>query len=437
MKKRLNQRFVIIAATAIVVTTVCAMFLFFHFLTEQIYDDLRANAHVIETFEPEQLEQKLNYDLSEDGLRITIVASDGSVVYDSAQDAATMENHAKRPEIKEALQNGEGTSMRRSKTSSVHTFYYATKMDNGEVLRIGKESGSIYRYLTSLLILIVIISILILLVCIWFSHILTRRLVEPIEKLADNLVMVDDSAVYEEMRPFISTIKKQHMDILNHARMRQEFTANVSHELKTPLTAISGYAELIESGMTNEEDTRHFAGEIHQSAERLQVLINDTIKLSELDDSNLELELEPIDLYECAKKCLESLKIPASKNEVELIQEGTSVPMSANKTLIDELLYNLCSNAIRYNKKGGKVTVTTAVEDGRPMLLVADTGIGIPKEHQSRVFERFYRVDKSRSKSTGGTGLGLAIVKHIVAQHGAQISLTSEEGVGTEVKVVF
>ena len=281
------------------------------------------------------------------------------------------------------------------------------------------------------------VGLCVFLVCAFFAKRMTKRFVEPIEKMADNIVLVDEREVYEEMRPFVSMIKQQHMDILNHAQMRQEFTANVSHELKTPLTAISGYAELIASGMTNESDTEHFANEIHRSAERLQSLINDIIKLSELDNSDLKLEFEPIDLYALATTCIDQMQIAAQKNEVTLLQEGEPVTINGNKTLIEELLYNLCSNAVRYNKKGGSVTVITGMKNHRPALTVRDTGIGIPKEQQDRVFERFYRVDKSRSKSTGGTGLGLAIVKHIVVQHEAQIELSSEEGVGTEVTVIF
>ena len=281
------------------------------------------------------------------------------------------------------------------------------------------------------------VGLCVFLVCAFFAKRMTKRFVEPIEKMADNIVLVDEREVYEEMRPFVSMIKQQHMDILNHAQMRQEFTANVSHELKTPLTAISGYAELIASGMTNESDTEHFANEIHRSAERLQSLINDIIKLSELDNSDLKLEFEPIDLYALATTCIDQMQIAAQKNEVTLLQEGEPVTINGNKTLIEELLYNLCSTAVRYNKKGGSVTVITGMKNQRPALTVRDTGIGIPKEQQDRVFERFYRVDKSRSKSTGGTGLGLAIVKHIVVQHEAQIELSSEEGVGTEVTVIF
>ena len=189
--------------------------------------------------------------------------------------------------------------------------------------------------------------------------------------------------------------------------------------------------------MTNEADTRHFADEIHRSAERLQALINDIIKLSELDSTDRQFETEPLDLAEMVTECLESLKVAAERQEVTLLQAGVPAEIMGNRTLIEELIYNLCSNAIRYNKKGGNVTVTTEYQDGHAILRVKDTGIGIPKEHQGRVFERFYRVDKSRSKSTGGTGLGLAIVKHIIAQHNAQIKLTSEEGKGTEMIVTF
>ena len=189
--------------------------------------------------------------------------------------------------------------------------------------------------------------------------------------------------------------------------------------------------------MTNEQDTQHFASEIHRSAERLQRLINDIIKLSELDDSDLKLEFETVDLYEMAESCISHMEMQAQKNEVTLLLEGTSTLISGNKTLIEELIYNLCSNAVRYNKRGGSVTIKAMIENDRPIISVKDTGIGIPKDQQDRIFERFYRVDKSRSKSTGGTGLGLAIVKHIVAQHDAQIILNSEEGVGTEIKVIF
>ena len=327
--------------------------------------------------------------------------------------------------------------MRKSTTSTKHTFYYAMRTDDGKVLRIGKDSNSIYSLIIKMVYLTLSVGFCVFVLCTVLAHRLTKRLVAPIEKMADNIVLLEENDVYDEMKPFVATIKQQHVDILKHSQMRQEFTANVSHELKTPLTAISGYAELIASGMTSGEDTIHFATEIHKSAERLQYLINDIIKLSELDSDDTKIEFETLDLHEMALNCQAMMEIPAEKNEVTVEVQGDSAEIRGNRNLIDELIYNLCSNAVRYNKKGGKVTIMTGTENGYPMLTVKDTGIGIPKEAQKRVFERFYRVDKSRSKSTGGTGLGLAIVKHIVAQHEAQISLESEEGAGTEIKVTF
>lgn len=433
MKKKINSKFMLIAAIAIVVTAICSMLLFYRILESQIFDDLKANAHVISMMNLAELPDNLG----DDGLRVTLIESDGSVLYDSFEDQTTMENHKDRPEVKRALTKGEGEAIRTSQTSSKHTFYYAMQLSDGEILRVAKESNSIYHFIFTMAGLIVILGFVVFLICAFFAHRLTGGLVAPIEKLADNITLTDESQAYEEIRPFISMIKQQHIDILNHAQMRQEFTANVSHELKTPLTAISGYAELILSGMTNEKDTIHFASEIHSSADRLQALINDIIKLSELDDSDLKLEFELVNLYDLGKNCIASMEMQAQKSEVTMEQLGTSVWMNGNKTLLDELIFNLCSNAVRYNKRGGSVTITTTTEQERPVLIVKDTGIGIPKDQQDRVFERFYRVDKSRSKSTGGTGLGLAIVKHIVAQHEAQIFLTSEEGVGTEIKVVF
>lgn len=437
MKKKLNAKFMLIAAIAIIATAASAIIMFYSILVDQIYDDLKANAHIVSMIGVSEIPEALEKQLAVDSIRITLIDEDGEVLYDSAQNQENMGNHKARPEVVRALATGEGRGMRKSITSTKHTFYYALRLSDNTVLRLAKESESIYHLRWNMIAMIMLVGVMVLVICALFAQRLTQRIVEPIEKMATNIVLVDEGEVYEEMRPFISTIKQQHMDILDHAQMRQEFTANVSHELKTPLTAISGYAELIYSGMTNEQDTKHFASEIHSSAERLQSLINDIIKLSELDDEDLKLEFEPVDLYEMGRNCIKQMELPAQKNEVTLRQEGKSVTINGNKMLMEELFYNLCSNAVRYNKHGGSVTILTDEEDGHPVVYVKDTGIGIPKDQQDRVFERFYRVDKSRSKLTGGTGLGLAIVKHIVAQHDAQIELTSEENVGTEIKIIF
>ena len=438
MKKKINIQFMAVSALAVVITAITSMLLFYSIFKNQVFDDIKAYAHMIQSFDIEYWDAQENKErLEQDGLRITLIKENGKVIYDSIANPALMENHKKRPEVKEALEKGEGKAVRWSATSSLHTLYYAEKLENGQILRVGKDSENIFRIMIDTVSIVLALSVLIVLVCVLFSHILTKRILMPIERLASNLDGVNQENIYEEIKPFIQTIKEQHINILNSAKMRQEFTANVSHELKTPLTAISGYAELIGSGMADEKDTRRFAEEIHHSSDRLLTLINDIIKLSELDYEDLEFDFEQVDLYQTAQNCLNTIKIQADRQDVTLKLEGEHCTVAANRNLMDELMYNLCSNAVRYNNPGGSVTVTVETVSGRTMLSVRDTGIGIPKEHQERVFERFYRVDKSRSKQSGGTGLGLAIVKHIVAQHNAEISLESEPGKGTEIKVLF
>ena len=440
MKKKINIRFIMIAALAIVVTALSAMLVYYNILKEQVFGDLKAYAHVIELLNIDDLAagiEKDPYNPIDDDLRITLIGAEGEVLYESLLNKDEMDNHNERPEIIEAREKGEGEAIRYSATSGTHTFYYAERLQNGNVLRIGRDSVSVNRIMVNTLVIVLVIALCILFVCMGISHYLTKKLVEPIEKLATNIMLVDVNNVYEEIRPFVNTIKEQHVNIINNAQLRQEFTANVSHELKTPLTAISGYAELIGNGMTGKEDTIRFSNEIHSNANRLLSLINDIIKLSELDEADHQMEMERIDLYKLAENCVQMMQVTAEKQGIRLILQGESTMVMANKGLMDEVFYNLCSNAIRYNKPGGSVTVTVGTKDERPFLSVADTGIGIPRECQERVFERFYRVDKSRSKSTGGTGLGLAIVKHIVAQHNAALHLDSELGEGTTIEIVF
>ena len=440
MKKKINIRFIMIAALAIVVTALSAMLVYYNILKEQVFGDLKAYAHVIELLNIDDLAagiEKDPYNPIDDDLRITLIGAEGEVLYESLLNKDEMDNHNERPEIIEAREKGEGEAIRYSATSGTHTFYYAERLQNGNVLRIGRDSVSVNRIMVNTLVIVLVIALCILFVCMGISHYLTKKLVEPIEKLATNIMLVDENNVYEEIRTFVNTIKEQHVNIINNAQLRQEFTANVSHELKTPLTAISGYAELIGNGMTGKEDTIRFSNEIHSNANRLLSLINDIIKLSELDEADHQMEMERIDLYKLAENCVQMMQVTAEKQGIRLTLQGESTMAMANKGLMDEVFYNLCSNAIRYNKPGGSVTVTVGTKDERPFLSVADTGIGIPKECQERVFERFYRVDKSRSKSTGGTGLGLAIVKHIVAQHNAALHLDSELDEGTTIEIVF
>ena len=437
MKKKINLQLMTIAVIAIITTMLLVSAVCYDLFRGQILEDLKTYAHLLKAADAVTPFENSRYDFGLDNLRITIIGADGSIIYENCADASEMGNHASRPEIVDAFAKGEGQAVRKSTTLDRSSFYYAVKIDDGSVIRVSKEADSIWRVFAKAMPAIALITLVLIILCIFISHFLTNSLIEPIEKIARNVDKLEELDTYEELAPFIETIRKQHEDIMKNAGMRQEFTANVSHELKTPLTSISGYAELIENGMASEEDIRRFAGEIHHNSNRLLTLINDVIRLSELDVVELPETLESIDLYDVAETCVSMLQINSENHGVTLNFEGEHCMVHSEKQMMEELVYNLCDNAIRYNNEGGKVEVAVRPEGGKVYLVVKDTGIGIPKEHQERIFERFYRVDKSRSKSTGGTGLGLAIVKHIVAKNNARMELESEAGKGTKVTVIF
>ena len=320
------------------------------------------------------------------------------------------------------------------------TYYHAILLDDGTILRVSTSARSIMNIFVSSIPFMLIVMIVIAGVCVILANKLTKNLMAPIEKVSndlENAATIQSETEYKELVPFLNTIRLQHESVLAAVKSRQDFTANVSHELKTPLTAISGYAELIENNMVDEKQRIGFAGEIRKNADRLVSLINDIIRLSELDHSDDTKGFEQVDLCKIAKECVDNLGVSAAKQNIQLNFDGTGCKMHGNSHMLVELVENLCQNAIRYNNPGGTVNVTVHKLGGKTVLTVEDNGIGIPKDQQERVFERFYRVDKSRSKETGGTGLGLAIVKHIVELHDAKITLDSEVGHGTTIKVEF
>lgn len=438
MKRKINARFVLLTVMSVVLTLILATMAYYELFKKEVLADLRSYTYVLQHARVfDNITEVQEYTLSDTDVRITLVDPDGSVQYDNQADAADMDNHENRPEIAEALKKGYGEAIRHSDTIDRSLFYYALRLDNGSVLRVGKESGSIWSVFASIFPWIVGIGFLLIEIGLILSHYLTLQLLEPIERMANDMDHLDSMTVYKEMIPFTTKIRKQHEDIIKNAKMRQDFTANVSHELKTPLTSISGYSELIENGMATDADVVRFAAEIHKNSMRLLTLINDIIRLSELDVSEQTLMTQEVDLYEIAKTCVNMLQINGEKHDVSINLYGTSCIINANREMMEELVYNLCDNAIRYNNAGGSVSVWVTREKEHVVLAVNDTGIGIPKEDQERIFERFYRVDKSRSKSTGGTGLGLAIVKHIVEQHGAKLEVESRLGEGTQIRVIF
>ena len=436
MRKLILTDFVVLLAAAIVATTMIMTLLTYSIFENRVIDDLSMDARVIAAMMENGEALKVLAEIK-DALRVTIVLPSGEVVYDNRVDTAGMDNHAHRREIKLAMENGEGYDVRESETLDRNTFYYAMRLTDGSVLRAAKEASSIWNIYLRAAPLIVLIAVLLIALSAGATNALTRRVVEPIRRMTEKTDAEKEIKVYPELAPLLSKIHSQHEEIIRSADMRAEFTANVSHELKTPLTSITGYAELIESGMAEGEMIKRFAGEIHKNASRLLTLINDTIRLSQMDEDRNVIEREIMDPAVIAENVAEQLRMSAEKHWVTLSVDAKPCLISADRRMIEELIHNLCDNAIRYNVRGGSVRLTVRPIKEHVLVMVQDTGIGISREHQERVFERFYRVDKSRSKATGGTGLGLAIVKHIAARHDAKITMKSELGRGTTIMVKF
>lgn len=439
MKRKLYLRMTLVSVVMMLITMTVTVAMFYNLFSEQVMEDLKTHVHILKTTEAVLDYVEKGFDPKIDNLRITVIDKDGEVKYDSNADIGTMDNHVNRPEIKQALKTGEGNAERKSNTLDKTTYYYAEKMENGQVLRVAKEVGSMWQFFMKILPVLFFEFVIAIVVCFVVSKMLAKRLVEPIENLAQNLDEDTEIETYAEIKPFLDKIHSQHKALKKSANLRQDFTANVSHELKTPLASISGYAELIETGMAKEDDIQRFAGEIHKSSIRLLSLINDIIELSELDVMDGEMSITDMNLTEEALNCVNMLQMNASKHGVTITfdKKSDDCVIKANKDMIQEVIFNLCDNAIRYNKKDGKVEVSVTQKGNNISLKVKDNGIGIPKKEQKRVFERFYRVDKARSKKTGGTGLGLAIVKHIAEQHKAEILIESQPNEGTTISVIF
>ncbi|MFR2021597.1 MAG: ATP-binding protein, partial [Christensenellales bacterium] len=403
----------------------------------RVMDDLEAYGRMFAVEMNGEAEMQSALHSLEEDIRVTLVHADGTVYYDNFADPNAMDNHANRPEIRQALENGSGSDIRNSSTVDQSAFYYAVRLKNGDVMRLAQEASNIWSVYFRSMPLIMLLAAGMACVSLYLAHLLTARLVQPIERMTAHLNNVSGVARYPELEPFMDMIEQQHEEILRSANMRVEFTANVSHELKTPLTSISGYAELIESGMAQGEQAKTFAAEIHKSANRLLTLINDIIRSSQMDAPMPDLKSELVDLAQIATNTFEQLEMSARKADVTLQLDPKPAMVEADRQMLYEVIYNLCDNAIRYNVHGGSVKLEVRPIRDKVIVCVQDTGIGISPENQEHVFERFYRVDKSRSKATGGTGLGLAIVKHIAVKHNAQIELESELGRGTKISVIF
>ena len=440
-----------------VIAALCAVYftmrVFEGEMTDQLKSQLRENLRLIETAyvgetigdEPQKLAKFASKDL-----RITLIDSKGGILYDSDAEAVKMENHNDREEVIDAFAKGVGEDLRYSSTLQAKVFYFAKRLNDDNVLRLGMRQANLQQVFSKTIPYLIVLLAAIVAASILIAIGLSRAFISPLQKLVDQLgtpELMSIENVYKEIAPLVNTIRKQDLELqltieqLSNEKqkithLKDEFTANASHELKTPLTSISGYAELIENDIAKPEDVKVFAGKIHKEALRLQSIANDIITLSKLDGQQGELfDLnEKVNLWNVAHGCVEDLSLNANKKSVQLALEGDkAAEILGNSKLLYEMVFNLVDNSIRYTEPGGKVAVV--VEPGT--IVVKDTGIGIPEECQSRIFERFYRVDKSRSKETGGTGLGLAIVKHIAEVLHATIHLNSTVGLGTEVRIGF
>ena len=548
MTNRIFRSTVFVAAVVLLCSLVSIMGCLYGYFDDaqvsQLKDELNIAAAGTEQGGREFLER-----LNSDRFRLTWVAADGTVLYDTHGEESRMENHAQREEIREALETGTGESLRHSDTLMERTVYEAKRLSDGTVLRISVSLQTMLILVLGMLHPVCVVALLAIVLSLILANRMSRKIVEPLNDLDLDHPLENDA--YEELAPLLRRISQQHAQIdsqlhrlqrktdefqqitasmreglvlmdaeqtvlsinptarrlfgadegcigkafcmvdrkrdmsaaiecafrnghhetkawrggreyqfalsriesgekviglvilaiditeaHNAERNRREFSANVSHELKTPLQSIIGSAELLESGVVKNEDIPRFVGNIRKEAARLVLLIEDVIRLSHLDEG-VEIPKEEIDLLDIAQETAASLQIQAQKKNVEIRVSGERCSVWGVRGLVYEIVRNLCDNAVKYNIEGGKVEVSVKNADGHTVLCVADTGIGIPQEHQSRVFERFYRVDKSHSRQSGGTGLGLSIVKHAVQYHNARLNLQSAPGVGTTITVMF
>lgn len=548
MTKKIFQSILLVAGCVLLASLLIIMgFLYDYFggvEENQLRDELSLAAAAVEDGGTDYLSR-----LTADRCRLTWIAADGSVLYDTKTNAESLENHASRAEVSQALATGTGESTRYSSTLMEKTMYYAQRLDDGTVLRISISRATVGMIAVGMIQPLLIVLIVALILSGLLARRLSRRIVDPLNSL--DLEHPLDNDAYEELSPLLKRIHRQHVEIQTQLRElrektdeftqitgsmreglvlldehgsilsisaaaqalfgadaqcvgrdfltiersheisaaiqaaaadghsevraeragrvyqfdisritsdgkflgtvilafditeqefaernRREFTANVSHELKTPLQGIIGSAELIENGMVKPEDLPRFVGHIHAEAARLVTLIDDIIRLSQLDGGDA-MPTEPVDLLAVSQEAAENLHDAAAARNVTVSVTGQPAVLPGVRRLIYEIVYNLCDNAIKYNRDGGRVDVTVAADAGGSSITVADTGIGIAPEHQARVFERFYRVDKSHSKASGGTGLGLSIVKHAVQYHHGRIELESTPGTGTTIRVVF
>lgn len=444
MKKKILSHTSIMIILTVILTFIAASFVMYDKFDSAMKKSVRDEAEYVKVGMEEAGEGYLNENVGKaTGTRITLTDEVGNVLYDNEADAAKLPNHSDRPEFVKAMEDGQGEVVRYSETLAQQTFYYAVKLSDGKILRLAKTTDSVFHTLLSSFVWLGLLMILIILVEIVLVQKQTQNLIEPVNNL--DLEHPLDNVCYEELRPLLMRVDQQNKQIASQLEelkkteaVRREFSANVSHELKTPLMSISGYAELMMNGMVRPENIADFSGRIYKEANRLGNLVADIIQLSRLDEQQDQVvSMENVDLDELAEDVVNNLRDHAKKKDISIEYHGVPVTIQGVRHVLYEMLYNIADNAVRYTNQGGHIHIYVGKKGGRPFYRVEDDGIGIPKEEQKRIFERFYRVDKSHSRQTGGTGLGLSIVKHGATLHHAQINVDSDLGKGTKMELLF
>ncbi|MCR4735314.1 MAG: hypothetical protein K5829_09965 [Treponema sp.] len=419
---------------------ICA-FLFisnmYNYFEEQIFHELESESVFLEApVLDNNLESLRNLKTKN---RITLIHADGSVYFDNTVDEKGMENHALREEFLGARQKGTSSISRFSSTMTEKTLYYAKLLPTGDVLRISCNQHSVWVLLLGMSQLLLVMLVIAIIISGISASLISKKVVEPLNSI--DLDNPEKSEVYEELKPFTKRIAEENFEKAQREELRQQFSANVSHELKTPLTSISGFAEILKAGGTDEKTTKDFSTTIYEESQRMITLVNDIIKLSKLDEESISLEKEDLSLRELCREIISVLSPVAKVKRLTIRLSGDSGQIHGVEPVIYEMLYNLIDNAIKYNKEDGNVLIDIkeSIHQQNPtvILSVSDTGIGIPVGEQERIFERFYRIDKSRSKELGGTGLGLSIVKHAAKYHDASVLVESQEGKGSTFTVIF
>ena len=436
MRKKIQRSMVMVLAVTLLLSYIILTLLLYNqnlsILESEVRQEAKYIRAAINISGSQYLEEMDDVDWT---TRVTQIDEKGDVLYDTRRDGSTLENHSGRKEVKEALATGEGEDVRMSDTVGQEMYYYALLLDDGTVLRASKSMDGLIRTALGNLPVMAGLAAIMLVLAYFLAKWQTKRLVRPIYEL--DLEHPLENKTYDELTPFLEAMDRQNKEKEAVANMRKEFSANVSHELKTPLTSISGYAEIMKNGMVRPEDIPLFSERIYKEARRLITLVEDIIKLSKLDEESVELEKEEVDLYELTREIISRLSPQASQKNIRMEVAGEPVKYFGIRQILDEMIYNVCENAVKYNVDNGRVSVWVGNTLDGPKVTVTDTGIGIPKEHHERIFERFYRVDKSHSKERGGTGLGLSIVKHGALLHGAKVTVDSMPGRGTKIEMQF